>query len=215
MIYIIKHKEVGVPILGEGYQQFGVGKLYRGNNTDLNKLNPYINEVTALSDIANSDGDIVGLVHYSRFFKDLPLEKAEEILEKYDIITTPLQDVGMPYNHLCNALGKDIVDKYLGMLPFEVQMWFHEKNTFNICNMFVSRKEFLTEYCDWLFPKIVPMAERFMRENITDDIRKNRTIGYIAECLFGYYCKDYKRYFNPIMELNFEPVGTNIRRIRV
>ena len=140
---------------------------------------------------------------------------AEKILLKNDIITTPLQDVESPYKHLTGALNTEIVDKYLGMLPFEIQKWFHEHNAFNICNMFVSKKEFLTVYNDWLFPKIVPMTERFIKEDLTGDFKQDRTIGFIAECLFGYYCKDYKRFVCPIMELNFTPVDSNIRKIRV
>ena len=65
--------------------------------------------------------------------------------------------------------------------------------------MFISRKEFLKGYCDWLFPIIMPLVDKFMKEDLTDDFKLNRTVGFIAECLFGYYCKDFRRYENSII----------------
>ena len=201
MIYVVKHKQVNILVVLDGYKQLGVGKLYKGNNTEINKLNPYINEVTAMYDMWGYDDEIIGLVHYRRYFRNLTMEKAEKILQDYDVITTPLHSVESAYKHLCNALDSSVVDKYIGMLPLEVQKWFYECNEFNICNMFVSKNEFFTKYCEWLFPKIIPMCERFVKEDVTTDYKQNRTIGFIAECLFGYYCKDYKRYFNPVEEI--------------
>ena len=200
MIYIIRHNECAVP-LWKGYKVFSVGTIYKGVKEDINRLNPYINEVTALADLKEKDDEIIGLVHYHRFFKGLSFKKATEILNEYDVITSPDYEPSTPYEHLM-SLDKALVDKYLEQLPDEIQKWFHEHHGFNICNMFVAKKQFLVDYVDWLYPMILPLAEQFMKEDVTDSYRRNRTLGFICECLFGYYCKDFKRYKNQLWEIN-------------
>ena len=198
MIYIVKHKPIETPNW-YSYKDLGVGEIYKGS-FPLNRYNPYINEATALVDILNSGDEIVGLVHYRRFFKDLTFEKAESILNAYDVITTFDQEVESPYKHLLLRLNEKTVDKYVTQLPFEVKSWFYTATGFNICNMFVSKMDFLKGYTDWLFPIITPMIEQFVLEDVTDDVTHNRTLGFIIECLFGYYCKDFKRFKNAIWE---------------
>lgn len=119
MIYVVKHKPYDTPMM-EGYKDLWVGKACTSDNP-LNKFNPYINEATALYDIIKSGDEIVGLVHYRRIFKDLPFEKAVDLLDKYDVITTTLHPCASPYLHLASALGADIVYKYVNQLPNEVQ----------------------------------------------------------------------------------------------
>ena len=199
MIYIVKHKMYHNPV-PKGFQEIYVGDIYKGKCDYINSLNPYLNEVTALFDIWLLQDEIVGLVHYRRFFKDLTFDDAERILRDYDVITTTDYEPVTPYDHLM-SLDKALVDKYLEQLPKDVQQWFHEHHAFNICNMFVARRDFYEKYCKWLFPMIYPFMEQFLKEDVTDDFRRNRTLGFICECLFGYYCKDFKRYKIPIQEI--------------
>lgn len=202
MIYIVKHKVYPNPV-PDGYKEIYVGDIYKGDYEDFNKFNSYLNETTAMYDICHRQDEIVGLVHYRRFFKDLPFERAVEILNdgETEVITTYDHIVEKPYNNLIARLDRKIVDKYLAMLPMEVQEWFHEPHGYNICNMFVCKREFLNEYCEWLFPKIIPMAKKFAEEDVTDDVIQNRTVGFICECLFGYYCSFHKRYMVSIYEI--------------
>jgi hypothetical protein len=197
MIYVIKHKPCNVQFQ-DGFKEFGVGDLYTGAYPSLNKYNPYLNEITSLLDILNQDDNYVGLIHYRRYFDGLTFEKAKKILNTYDVITTTLYEPETPYKHLANALGDNLVSKYLAELPSEVNAWFYEHSAFNICSMFISKKEFLKGYCDWIFPIIIPITDKFIREDLSNDFKLNRTVGFITECLFGYYCKDFKKYENPI-----------------
>lgn len=198
MVYIIEHKPCNIQCQ-DGFKEFGVGVLYKGFYPELNKYNPYLNEITSLLDILNQEDDYVGLVHYRRSFDNLTFDKAKLILESYDVITTTLYEPETPYCHLSNALGDTLVSKYLTELPSEINVWFYKHNAFNICSMFISKKEFLKGYCDWLFPIIIPLVDKFIKEDLTDDFKLNRTVGFIAECLFGYYCKDFRRYENPMI----------------
>ena len=55
--------------------------------------------------------------------------------------------------------------------------------------MFVTKRKTINEYCEWLFPIIIPLAEQFMRED--DTLRMDtRALGFICEMMFGFWCKD-------------------------
>lgn len=204
MIYIIKHKKCVIPEK-EGYVQLGVGDEYIGIGDNINTYNPLINEVTGLYDIwRNYSDEIVGLCHYRRFFekdrKILTFEDAKEILKTHEVITTTDFSY-VPRLHLTRVLDPEITTKYLKMLPDKVHWWFYAHQNFNVCNMFVAKREFVNEYCEWLFPIILPMANRFLKEDLTSDYRANRAVGFITECLFGYYCQHKDRYQLPIKHI--------------
>lgn len=195
MIYIVKHYECFSPNLS-GYADLGVGKLFQHKGDNINYLNPYLNEVTALYDIwKNSKDKIVGMCHYRRFFeKDgsfLMFKDAEEILKEHEIITTPdFTPPVTPYELLSRAITPYTLKKYIPMLPKEFQEWISVPNSFNICNMFVTKRKTINEYCEWLFPIMIPMAEQFMREDDTLRILDTRALGFICEMMFGFWCKD-------------------------
>ena len=191
MIYVIRHKPCITPTL-EGYEDLHVG--YRET---LAALNPYINEATVLYEIWKKPDDIKGLVHYRRFFVEngdyLTLDRASEILNKFDAITTVDYEC-VPIDLLERNLNKKVVWRYTEQLPMEVDNWLYEPQTYNICNMFVAKKQFVDDYCSWLFPIILPLCEQFIEHNKTNDIKQNRTLGFITECLFGYWCSNANRY---------------------
>lgn len=191
MIYVIKHRPTNTPTL-EGYEDLNVG-----TNETLSAFNPYINETTGLYEIWKRPDKLKGLVHYRRFFvyngDYLTVERADKILKHYDVITT-VDFEAVPIKLLNHNLDEWIVKKYVSQLPEEVIKWFEEFQQYNICNMFVSRREFIDSYCEWLFPIIIPLCHQFVREDISSDQKRNRTIGFITECLFGYYCSSFARY---------------------
>lgn len=191
MIYVVKHKPCITPSL-EGYEDIRVGQ-----KETLSALNPYINEVTGLYEIWKKPDKIKGLVHYRRFFVHegdyLSLDIASDILKKYEIITTVDYEC-VPYMLLAWNLNNYVLEKYVKKLPEEVQDWLFEPQAYNICNMFVSTKEFIDDYCSWLFPLIIPLCEQFIKEDKSDDFKQNRTIGFITECLFGYWCDHANKY---------------------
>jgi len=191
MIYVVKHKPCITPSL-EGYEDLNVGK-----NETLAAFNPYINEITGLYEIWKKPDDIKGLVHYRRFFVEngdyLTLDRASEILDKFDVITTVDYEC-VPIDLLERNLNKKVIWRYTEQLPMEVDNWLYEPQTYNICNMFVAKKQFVDDYCSWLFPIILPLCEQFIKHNKTNDIKQNRTLGFITECLFGYWCSNANRY---------------------
>lgn len=194
MIYVVRHLPYGF-IQRNGYKDLPVGLVGKG---EINHLNPYINEATGLYEIWKKDDEYKGMVHYRRYFVEngdiLNFERAKEILKSCDVITTKDFTPPTPMIHLTRNLDEGIVEKYVGMLPEDVIEWFESYHGFNLCSMFVSKREFIDAYCEWLFPMIIPIANKFVKEDVGTCTKRNRTIGFIIECLFGYWCEKYVRY---------------------
>ena len=196
MIYIVKHKDCEIPKL-PGYTQIGVGKLFNYKGDNINYLNPYLNETTALYDIwKNTDDEIIGMCHYRRFFKSdnggiLTFIEAEHILNEwgYEMIAPfEFHPPVTPYDWLSRAIETHILEKYIPQLPEDFQKWLNEPNVFNPCNMFVSRRNTIEAYCEWMFPIMIPLAERFMREDSGKSFKDDRALGFVCEMIFGYWC---------------------------
>lgn len=210
IIFIIKHKDYDNPI-PKGYKELYVGDMFNGNKDNINELNPYINEATGLYDIwKNYDNDIVGLVHYRRFFINkgdyLTVEDAKAILKSYDIIITNnvIFDKGI-YDQLRIEMPNDkerlILDKYYTKLcenEPKLKQYFKEKE-FAPKEMFVCKKELLNSYCEWLFELILPITKEFIEND--SNILQKRMIGHLIERLFYYYVKDKKIYRMEIRDI--------------
>lgn len=194
MIYIIKHRRYDNPI-PEGYTELGVGELSTRDTEYMNCLNPYLNEATGLYDICHYfKDDIVGLVHYRRFFINdgdyLKMDDAEAILKEYDMIIT--EDVGFDmtlYEQLYHQVEPTpVLDKYLNKI-YEKEPDFKEylnRHSFNNREMFVCKRELISKYCDWLFDLMVPITIDFIRDDYVKAMNK-RLMGHIIERLFAYW----------------------------
>ena len=205
MIHIIRHKDYDFPI-PSGYVTCEVGPLFKGDRPNINELNPIINELTGIYDVwKNFDDEIVGFCHYHRFFTD----KEGNILTFWEMIKKgkveyfyPNMDIILPYcvtypdMTIRESLEKDFredlptFNKYMDML-YEAEPGLKEYfngRTFHPRNMFVCRRALLNEYCNWLFPLIIPIAERFKAEDFNKYHHYySRMIGFIAERLMTYF----------------------------
>ena len=198
MIHIIRHKDYDFPI-PSGYVTCEVGPLYKGDRPNINYLNPIINELTGIYDVwKNFDDPFVGFCHYHRFFMS---EKGQMLDQKelYDIL---YDDIIVPYHvtypdmTIRQSLEKDFredlstFNKYMDMF-YEAELGLKEYfdgNTFHPRNMFFCRRAMMEGYCEWLFPLIIPIAERFKEEDFNRYPHYySRMIGFIAERLMTYY----------------------------
>ena len=201
MIYIAKHSPYLIRNLRmpTGYVDIGVGKMFEHRGDNINYLNPYLNEVTALYDIwKNTPDEFIGMCHYRRFFQEkgevLSFAKAVHYLRDAEIVTTLDHTTPVTLEKwLAKALTPDIFEKYVPMFPEDFQKWIKESDSYNICNMFVADYKVMNEYCEWLFPMIIPIAEQFMREDANGDFTHDRALGFICEMLFAFWCKDKNR----------------------
>lgn len=202
MIYVVKHKE-DRRTYPEGYEALKVGKIFEHPEDDnIEYLNPYINELTGLYYIwKNKKDKIVGLCHYRRFFAEgtdiLSWDVATELAKEYDIVTSEWYTFGKP-------LRENLIDHFPGQRDVFMKYYdiicdkdpgiaaYYEQEVFNPTNMFIAKREVMEEYCKWIFPLIMPMAERFRDEDAgkCQEPLYHRMIGFMAERLLRYYIKN-------------------------
>ncbi len=213
-MYIVSHKAFKIPKLDECYKPIYVGGFAGDNSKDtlndlsgdsISRLNPLINEATAIYWIWKNDrqSDIVGIVHYRRFFFNddrvnldrhfLGQLEIEQYLQTYDMIVAGIHmEWWMTISErLSKTIDKracreamDIVESLIRIKqPDYLEAFHHVFNghSFFPCNMFITRKEIFDKYCQWLFDIIPDACEQFHPERY-DDYSK-RAIGFVTERL--------------------------------
>lgn len=144
----------------------------------------------------NSKADIIGLVHYRRYFakrkygKRLEKEDLEKIFKNYDIIlpkrtTSLFNNVYEDYAHwnyakdldLCKEVITEQCPEYID--SFDKVM---KGNSLYYYNMFIAPKEIISKYCQWVFP-ILEEVEKRVDMTGYDDYQK-RIYGFLTERLF-------------------------------
>ena len=201
MIHIIRHKDYDFPI-PSGYVTCEVGPLFKGDRPNINYLNPIINELTGIFDVAmNFDDEVVGFCHYHRFFtKDdriLTFEEAASMIyprDEYEFVLA--YHVTYPNMTIRQSLERDFredlptFNKYMDML-YESEPGLKEYfdgDTFHPKNMFICRRDSLQRYITWLNWLLFPIAERFKEEDFNRYHHYySRMIGFIAERLLTYF----------------------------
>lgn len=205
-LYIVMHKNYNSlkdsfykPLCVGGYEKEGYLTEQKGEN--IAYLNSKINECTALYWIwKNTSSKYVGLNHYRRYFyKDeirsmdnyLDIEYASELLDKYDIILPKanpsskikiLDQIRQSINSkLCEKAYLMVRGKFEKKQPDYLQAFDSVMEGYNafLCNMFVTRREILNEYCEWLFSFLIEAAEEM---DVTGyDPYSQRVVGFFAE----------------------------------
>ena len=200
MIYIIKHREYGNPV-PEDYKQLYVGDMFLKNykEDNINDLNLYLNELTGLYHIwKNTTEKIVGLCHYRRMFwhndKKLTKKDAMDILKDYDIIVTnevKFDNWNLYWQLRYEVEDSDILDKYLNEYYKRVPEFkeYLNRNSFSNREMFVCKRELMEKYCEWVFPVVIPIAQKFIKEDANKPGVNIRLISHIAERLFDYWVR--------------------------
>lgn len=216
-VYVVTHKNYNVhsdslykPLCVGGYWKDGYLSELSGEN--IAYLNAKINECTALYWIwKNTDTKYVGLNHYRRFFYNneiksidnyLDMEHACEILEEYDIIlpktfppgkATVFDQINTSIDQELCAKGHSLIRRKLGknqpdyIHAFDSVMKGHKVF---LCNMFVTRREILNQYCQWLFSFLIEAAEELDVEGY--DSYSQRVIGFFAERMWTVWLRKNK-----------------------
>lgn len=194
MIYTVGATKNSFLPMGDFRVKFLVDQKHTGDNID--RLNPYYCELTGLYYMWKHDSDdIAGLEHYRRYFytgnRMLSREDAEEKLSRSDIMLAPHHHPRKrtTYEWFITAQKQPDLDKWLlcvdttcpGFMP--VFMDYLNSNRLYICNMFVTRKEILDEWCSWIFP-MLSLYDR--AAGLTEFNR--RIDGYLAEHTLGAWC---------------------------
>jgi len=206
--YVITHKEY--PIEQDNlYRALCVGNfrqdgwLSEQDGENIAEYNDRINECTGLYWIwKNTKSKYVGLSHYRRWFYNdrfhgddsrLDADRIREILENHDLILTG--QYWFKWRVIDNfnlAIGPNLTtrayDSFLQAIKekqpeyagaFEKVMM---GNQMHICNLFVTSREILNAYCEWLFSFLLDATDRIYLGECSD--RQKRVAGYYAEALW-------------------------------
>ena len=180
-------------------EKFLIDQPHEGDNIDF--LNPWYCELTGLYYLwKHVDDDIVGLEHYRRYFvnrKNKLLSEGEirEALKTNDILyikninnyNSPLKILDKHSTNECNKSLEilkflSFIKLYKGENYYNVYLNHLNSNWYALGNMFVCKKEIISEYCEFIFDifKTYIEAEKYYNRKIPP-----RMIGYFAEFLFG------------------------------
>lgn len=195
-----------------GNGNFEWNELMGNSGKNIEYLNALINECTGLYWIwKNENSNYVGLNHYRRYFLRDPLvhlgnivtaNYVEELLQRYDIIlpkTEPLYD-GTVIDELKYSLVEEAFQEGLDLIvnalkkhnPDYIDIFWKVMYGHNYYhyNMFMTHREIMEQYCEWLFPFLVEAAENFKADNY--DVYNKRTIGFFAERMWTVWLHDKK-----------------------
>ncbi len=213
-IFIACHKLCDVPkdkiylplhVGAEGKESFGFTPDNTGEN--ISTLNPIYCELTGLYWAwKNLECDVLGLVHYRRYFtlKSKSFQKehdeldcvltdgeAKELMSKYKVILPKKRHyyIETIYNHYSHTfdghqldVSRNIIEKkypqYLD--AFDKVMKSRSGYMFN---MFIMNKTLSDQYCSWLFDILKDLVKEIGTEGMTDF--EKRYAGRISERLFN------------------------------
>ena len=200
--YVVTHKPVQFEVLPAAYKVINAKRL---DGDNISRLNPYLNEITALYWLwKNTAHTTIGFCQYRRFFttaedknfsydKILTADAALKFLERHDIIVAKIY-IGRLQRELIRGdcgrtlttLGETIIKKHLLQAQpeyLDALDYVLNSKSFYRCNMFVTRRNIFDAYCRWLFSFIIDATEEFLRTADLDQTppRRQRVMGYFAE----------------------------------
>ena len=210
--YVVTHKDAQLDALPEGYRIIHAGHAlakenfgYTGDDTgdNISRLNPYLNEITALYWLwKHTRHNLIGFVHYRRFFtvdgeNFLSAGEAADLLRGNDIIVSDCEfgyialhdwKIMLSGRELAEHVIKTI-GKYIALRqPDYLAAYERVTNSFGVfCyEIFITRQKIFDAYCRWLFSFIIDATEEILATtNIasSDDPREYRAISFVAEHL--------------------------------
>ncbi len=209
-IFVVSHVPPGREF-GPDYSLLKVGGAdFSAEFTDatgdsIASLNPFYSELTALYWIWKNyrcDSDaIVGMVHYRRFFSYPSVTSVfrKEMISCKDIYSQMTSsDILIPqgryfkdglYGQYAKSHVVSDLDACLAYLKDthwltdELEQRFKAEKTGAICNMLVTRKKLLDEYCSWLFSMLFTVEPTL---HLSDrEPYQRRGMGFLSERLFN------------------------------
>lgn len=217
-IIVATHKKYQMPednmylplhVGAEGKKDLGYQKDNMGKNISLK--NPYFCELTGLYWAwKNLNEDYIGLVHYRRYFaskkkrKDkfesiLRKEELEKYLDNYDILVPKKRRyfIETIYNHYKHTMHIEPLDETIKIVNEKYPEYKDSLNkvmnrrSMHAFNMFIMKKEYLDEYCTWLFDILFELEKRMKDKEY--DAFHSRFYGRISERLLDIWL-DHKGY---------------------
>ena len=217
-IFIATHKKFNEPVNdiyvpihvgGKGKDDLGYIKDSTGKN--ISDKNSSFCELTGLYWIwKNVKTDIVGLVHYRRYFyKNIIKSKSnilnaddiQKLMKKYDVVVAPKgytwgTTVKDSYNksHIESDLKE--CEKILKKKYPDYGEYFDKVmngNCYCPFNMIITRKKIFDAYCKWLFDILLELEKNINLHDGRDNYNK-RVFGFLSERLFNVWLLKNNKY---------------------
>lgn len=209
--YQMPNDEIYLPVhVGkEGKEELG----YVGDNTGINISLKNLNfcELTGLYWARhNLDSDYIGLAHYRRHFKGkqkdknkfntiLTSQELTDLLNETDIVLPKkrkyyIETIYSHYAHTLHAEDLDITREIISEIYPNYLKSFDKimkRRSAHMFNMFIMKKEYVEEYCDWLFEILFELEKRLDISHYS--AFEARLYGRVSEVLLDVWL-DYKGY---------------------
>ena len=205
--YQMPRDPIYLPIyVGKALNNKDIG--YIGDNTgnNISKKNASFCELTALYwGWKNLECDYIGLAHYRRYFtmkKNLFLKKdkfkyvlssgqIESLLSKYNVIVPKkrryfIETLYSHYEHTHYKKHLDVTKKIIEEKYPEYIKSFDKvmrQRSGYMFNMYVMKKEFSDEYCEWLFDILFELEDRVGNAGLSG--YQQRFYGRVSEIIFN------------------------------
>ncbi len=181
---------------------------------NISRKNPSYCELTALYWAwKNLDADVVGLVHYRRYFarqdrsdglNHLPMDNiltgrdAERLMEQYDIVVPRRQKyyIETLYSHYAHThypehldIAREIISEMYPEYLQAVDQVYRQRSG-HMFNMFLMKRENMDAYCSWLFPILSELEQRVGDHGLS--AFQGRFYGRVSEILFNVWLLEQK-----------------------
>ena len=210
-ILVAAHKNVALTDLAAIYTPIQVGAALSAemfndfiqDNTgrNISEKNPYFNELTALYWARyNSQADVIGLVHYRRFFsfsskKQLnnvfSQETLSDLLKNTPVIVPKkrhywIESSESHYRHAHHNLGLDVLRDVIAT-RYPDYLTTYDKNmqrtSAHMFNMFIMKRPEFDAYIDWLFDILFAVESTIQPQVISWSPYEQRVYGFLSERL--------------------------------
>lgn len=224
--YNVPKSSIYLPLHVGSYKKDGIGYERDDSGDNISDKNPYFCELTALYWAwKNMNNDYIGLVHYRRYFgaekinkKDLfgsviDYNELSKYLKNYDIILPKkrkyyIEDLYSHYKHTMYIEPLDITRNIISEKYSEYLSEFdklHKRRSAHMFNMFIMKKEYLNQYCEWLFD-ILGEVEKRVDSSQYSDFHK-RFYGRISERLLDVWIKTNKLNYKEIPVIDMQNIN--------
>lgn len=214
-LLVVCHKPVEHLPIATIYCPIEVGSALRSNHflpirddtgDNISNKNPSFCELTGLYwAYKNLDYDVLGLVHYRRFFMDssfyikknlknvITEETINKLLDKFDIILPKKRHyyIETNYSHYIHAhdaetlakLANIIKEKYPDYYPY-LEKHLNRRSG-HYFNMFIAKKEIINPLLEWMFDILFQLEKEVDLSKYKG--AEMRVFGYVSELLFDVY----------------------------
>ena len=211
----------------EGKEKLGYEKDNSGNN--ISSKNAYYCELTGLYWAwKNLDANYIGLTHYRRHFtcnkkitkkeKDkfkilLNREQVEKILETTDIILPKKRKYYIEnlYDHYKHTMYVEPLDEARKVIEEQCPEYLtefdklHKRTSAHMFNMFIMKKEYLDQYCEWIFNILFELEKRVNPKQY--DSFHARYLGRISELLLDVWINTNKLKYEEVKVIYMQNVN--------